>query len=95
LFSHTIFNVVLLPYPEFNNCRISATYYDPTEAKARSFGRTFKLTAVPAQLTRGLVRLGGSNAFLSELTGGLRSNRGRVSEVRHEEVHTDIEGYDD
>jgi hypothetical protein len=77
--------VVLLP--QFNESRVSVTYYDG--AKRRGFWRTYKLKAVPASLTRGLVRLGASDAYMRELQEAYEEILAQASGVRHEDVHTD------
>ena len=75
--------IVLFNPPD--SCYISAKYHP-----YRGFERTFPLKEVPARITRGLVRLGASDAYMRELQAADAAILAEGSgPVRHDQLHTD------
>jgi hypothetical protein len=76
-----------------NFWQIDVSYSRP--GKGRSFSQLYRFEAVPARLTRGLVRLGASDAFLLRLQAAYEDILRAVRPVEPEEVHTDTGAYDE
>lgn len=73
-----------------HGCYISTIYHP----KNRRFERSYWLKEVPASLTRALVRLGASDAYMGRLAAAYAGILSQVSEVPHEGLHTDNPEYD-
>jgi hypothetical protein len=72
-----------------DSCYISVKYHP-----YRGFERSYRLKEVPASLTRGLVRLGASDAYMLRLQAVYAEILAQVSEVGHDQLHTDNPEYD-
>ena len=66
---------------------LTVSYSRP--GKHRRFRRIYRFEAVPAHLTRDLLRLGASDAFLGRLEAAYAEILQAVRPVEHEDLHTD------